>query len=96
MEIWEKGNVQVVRIELAAGANMQRHVATANAYLIVEEGSALLIYKEESYELKTGSIILIPANVQHMLKAVEAIKALIILDDNATIRYGDLADANIN
>ena len=80
-------NFQVVKIELSSGANMKRHIATSEACLLVEEGSALLIYAGETYELNKGETFIIPANEQHLLRIINDFKAWIILENGAEIRY---------
>lgn len=80
-------NFQVVKIELSADASMKRHIATCDACLLVEEGSALLIYAGETYELNKGETFLIPANEQHMLRIINDFKAWIVLANGAEIRY---------
>lgn len=87
---------QVVKIELTAGANMKRHIATSDAYLIVEDGNALLIYAGETYELSKGETFLIPANEQHMLKIIDDFKAWIVLANGAQIRYFEPDITNVN
>jgi len=87
---------QVVKIEFAAGANMKRHIATSDAYLIVEDGNALLIYAGETYELSKGETFLIPANEQHMLKIIDDFKAWIVLASTAQIKYPEADNIYIN
>jgi quercetin dioxygenase-like cupin family protein len=87
---------QVVKIELTAGANMKRHIATSDAYLIVEDGNALLIYAGETYELSKGETFLIPANEQHMLKIIDDFKAWIVLANGAQIKYFEPDCAYVN
>ncbi len=87
---------QVIKVELTAGANMKRHVTTSDAYLIVEDGDALLIYAGETYELGKGETFLIPANEQHMLKIINDFKAWIILGKGAQIKYFEPDNTYVN
>ncbi|AYL94512.1 cupin domain-containing protein [Mucilaginibacter celer] len=87
-------NFQVVKIDLKADASMQRHIATCDACLLVEEGSALLIYAGETYELNKGETYVIPANEQHMLRVINDFKAWIVLANGAQIRYAEPEEVN--
>ncbi|MFB0497534.1 quercetin dioxygenase-like cupin family protein [Mucilaginibacter sp. OAE612] len=87
---------QVVKVELTAGANMKRHIATSDACLIVEEGNALLVYAGETYELGKGETFLILANEQHMLKIINDFKAWIVLANGAQIKYLEADNIYIN
>lgn len=78
---------KVIKVEFTAGTNMPRHCATSDAFVIVECGSALLIYKGETLELMPGSTISIPANEPHLLKIIEDFRAYIILAGDAAIHY---------
>jgi quercetin dioxygenase-like cupin family protein len=87
---------RVVTVDLLAGTNMPRHIATSDAYLIVEDGSALLIYAGETYELNKGNNIMIPANREHILRVINDFKGYIILANNATISYFNIDAQQIN
>ncbi|MCO5948609.1 cupin domain-containing protein [Mucilaginibacter flavidus] len=74
-------NVQykVVKVEFSAGTHMPRHFANSKAFVIVESGEALLIYKGDTYELGPASSEAIPAHEPHLLKVISDFKAFIIL-----------------
>lgn len=78
---------QVVKVEFPAGKIMPRHVATSDAFLIVESGSALLVYGSETYELNKGDNISIPTNEQHLLRPIEDFKGYIVLSRDGRIEY---------
>lgn len=84
-ELQTNDHYKVVKVELPAGANMPRHFVTSDAFIIVESGNALLIYKGEVHELKPGSNLSIPANESHLLKIITDFKAFIILANDALI-----------
>lgn len=86
-ELLKNENYKVVKVEFAAGTNMPRHLATSEAFVIVESGEALLVYKGETNELGPGSTEAIPANEPHLLKVTSDFKAFIILANNAEIHY---------
>ena len=78
---------KVVRIEFAAGYSMPGHMATSDAFLIVESGEALLIFEKETVELSKGITQSIPANEQHMLKIIDDFKAYIVLANEAKVNF---------
>ncbi len=78
---------KVVKVEFAAGHSMPRHVATSDAFLIVESGNALLIFEKETFELSRGSTQPIPANEEHMLKIIDDFKGYIILANESNINF---------
>ena len=78
---------KVIQVELAAGHSLPRHIATSDAFLIVESGTALLIFSGETFELSKGMNLPIPANEQHMLKIIDDFKGYIILANEARIQY---------
>lgn len=89
-ELQKNDNYKVVRIEIPAGTNMPRHFATSDAFVIVESGNALLIYEDETAELKKGSNLSIPSHEPHLLKVTEDFKAFIVLAKDAVITYSAL------
>lgn len=78
---------KVIKVEFPAGENMPRHIATSDAFLIVESGSALLIYRHETYELKRGDNFWIAANEQHLLRPIEDFSGYLVLSYDAKIEY---------
>jgi len=81
--------VKIVQLAYAAGTNMRRHIATCDAYLIAEEGYALLIYADERREVNEGSFAMIPANVEHLLKVITDFKGFIVLQQDGVINFID-------
>jgi len=86
-ELLKTSGYKITQIEFAAGTQMPRHSADHDAYLVVETGNALLIFKEEKFELETGSFLKIPANEQHILKVIKDFKAILILGIESSITY---------
>jgi quercetin dioxygenase-like cupin family protein len=86
-EIVKNEKYKVIKVEFAAGTNMPRHLATSEAFVIVESGEALLVYKGETYELGPGSSEAIPTHEPHLLKVISDFKAFIILANDAEISY---------
>jgi quercetin dioxygenase-like cupin family protein len=81
--------VKIIQVAYAAGTNMPRHVATCDAYLIAEEGNALLIYAGEQREVNEGSFAMIPANEEHLLKVIRNFKGFIVLQQDGVINFAD-------
>ena len=78
---------KVVKVEFAAGHSMPRHVATSDAFMIVESGKALLIFEKETFELSQGVTQSIPANEEHMLRVVDDFKAYIVMANESKINF---------
>lgn len=78
---------QVMEISLDAGASLPQHKASSDAFLIVKEGSAKIIFSDNEVELQSGSTQLIPANKEHKLQVHDAFKACIILASEAAIKF---------
>ena len=89
-ELIKNDYYKIFKVELPAGTNMPRHFATSDAFVIVEAGSALLIYKGETCELHAGSNLCIASHEEHILKVVEDFKALIVLSKDGVITYSTL------
>jgi len=88
MKIIEKNDhYKIIAVELHAGNNMPRHFSTSDAYIIVEYGNALLIFKDETYELNAGSGMAIPSRQPHLLKVISDFKALVVLAKDAVIDF---------
>jgi quercetin dioxygenase-like cupin family protein len=84
-----EGIVKIIPVAYTTGTNMPRHVASCDAYLVAEEGNALLIYAGERQEVKKGSFAMIPANEEHLLKVIEDFKGFIVLQKDARITFAD-------
>lgn len=89
-ELEKNDHYKVLRVELPAGTNMPRHFATSAAYVIVESGNALLICKDETSELVTGSTLSIPSHEPHILRVIQDFRAMIVLASDAVITYSAL------
>ena len=78
---------KVVQVNFAAGHSIPRHVATSDAFLIVESGKALLIFEKETVELSQGTTQPIPANEEHMLKIIDDFKGYIVMANESKINF---------
>lgn len=86
-EVEKNDHYKIVAVELQAGTNMPRHLATSDAYIIVESGNALLIFKSETFELNAGSNMVIPSREPHILKVIRDFKAFVVLAKDAVIDF---------
>ncbi|HTI58937.1 cupin domain-containing protein [Mucilaginibacter sp.] len=86
-EIEKNDHYKILTVELPAGTSMPRHLATSDAYIIVESGNALLIFKGETYELNQGSNMTIPSREPHLLKVIRDFKAFVVLAKDAVIDF---------
>ena len=81
---------KVLRVEIPAGKDVPRHYATFDAFIMVNSGNALLIFSDETIELKKDSYFSITANRPHTLRIVEDFKAWIVLANDAEIKYPNI------
>lgn len=86
-ELEKNDHYKILKVELPAGADMPRHFATSDAFVIVESGNALLICKGETNELVKGSTLSIPSHEPHILKVIQDFKALVVMAGDAVITY---------
>jgi quercetin dioxygenase-like cupin family protein len=61
------------------GEELSEHTAPYDAYVHIISGKAEIIISGETYMLKTGEFIILPANKPHALKASESFKMLLVL-----------------
>lgn len=71
------GNVTLFAFD--AGQELSEHTAPFNALVHVLEGKAEIIIAGESFFLKAGDAIIMPANETHALKAPERFKMLLTM-----------------
>ncbi len=58
---------------------LSEHTAPYDALVNILDGAAEIIIDRKSYMLHSGQSIIMPANVPHALKAIEAFKMLLIM-----------------
>lgn len=59
-EVCKGGYHTVLKAAIPAGEVMQEHYSTSDAFIIVLEGKARLVFVNKQIELKEGSAFLIP------------------------------------
>ena len=62
-----------------AGQGLSEHSAPFDAVVQVIEGEGLFIIGGEEHDLKTGQMIIMPANVPHAVRAVKRFKMLLTM-----------------
>jgi len=63
----------------AAGQGLSEHTAPFDAMVYILDGEADVSISGKPYHLKTGEIIIMPANKPHALKATQAFKMLLVM-----------------
>lgn len=86
IETYTGGYHKILKINIPAGETMEEHYSTSDAFIIVFEGKAKLIFKNEEIELVSESVFLIPAIKPHSLKVIEDLRAYLVLDCTGSIR----------
>ncbi len=61
------------------GQNLSEHSAPFDAVVQVMDGEGLFIIGGEPYNLKTGQLIIMPANVPHAVNAIKKFKMLLTM-----------------
>lgn len=61
------------------GQGLSEHTAPYDALVIITEGSARIIVSGVKCEVKTGEMILMPANAPHELKAIQSFKMILTM-----------------
>jgi quercetin dioxygenase-like cupin family protein len=73
----ETGNVTFFAFD--EGEGLSEHTAPFDAIVLVTEGEAEITISGKSNIVKSGEMIIMPANEPHALKAVEKFKMLLIM-----------------
>jgi quercetin dioxygenase-like cupin family protein len=83
-------------VEFAAGHSMPGHVATSDAFLIVESGKAFLIFEKETFELSQVSTQSIPAHKERMLKIIDDFKGYTVVANESKINFSKPGQQAVN
>ena len=71
------GNITLFAFD--KGEGLSEHTAPFDAFVHILDGVADISISERKYLLKSGEVILMPANEPHSLKAIEPFKMLLIM-----------------
>lgn len=61
------------------GESLSAHTSTGDALVTVLDGEASITIDQETFQLKTGESILMPANILHALNAKKSFKMLLLI-----------------
>jgi len=78
-EIISKSTGTITLFAFDKGQGLSEHTAPFDALVVITEGSAEVILSGVKYKLKTGEMILMPANIPHALKANKAFKMILTM-----------------
>ena len=78
-EIIKKATGTVTLFAFDKGQGLSEHTAPFDALVQVLDGEAQVIISGTSYHLKTGEMIIMPANQPHALNAKEKFKMMLVL-----------------
>ena len=73
----EKGSVTVFAFDKNQG--LSEHTAPFDAILQTLEGEVEVMISGKKYQLKTGEMIIMPANKPHSVKAIEKFKMILTM-----------------
>lgn len=71
------GNVTLFAFD--KGEGLSEHTAPFDALVYILDGRAEVIISGQSHKLKTGEMIIMPANQPHALKATERFKMMLVM-----------------
>jgi quercetin dioxygenase-like cupin family protein len=78
-EIIRKDTGTVTLFAFDKGQGLSEHTAPFDALVYVFDGESEVTISGKSHNLKTGDVIIMPANKPHALKAVERFKMLLAM-----------------
>lgn len=78
-EVCKGGYHKVLRARMPAGSSMEAHYATSDAFMVVVNGEAKLIFNDQEVALSAGSAFLIPGLKPHVLKVSQDLDAYFTL-----------------
>ena len=73
----DAGNLSLFAFD--KGQNLSEHTAPFDALIQIVEGEGEIIINKESFHLKEGEIIIMPANIPHAVEAKERFKMLLTM-----------------
>lgn len=75
----QKKGVGVTLLAFGKGEGVGPHAAKGDALIYIHEGVARVKIGDETMEATKGQFVLMPANIQHQVTAIEDMKMLLIL-----------------
>ena len=77
-EIYSNDQFKILKAEIPAGQRIPTHTASSEAFLVVVQGKAQLIFSDTEVSLEPGSTYRIPVRKPHSLDVIEALEAFIV------------------
>ncbi len=78
-EIIKKDTGTVTLFAFDKGQGLSEHAAPFDALVYIVDGAAEIIISGKSNRVKTGEMIIMPANRPHALKAIKKFKMLLVM-----------------
>lgn len=79
--------IKTLQIKGHAGTVVPPYYITKKALLVVDEGRALLHMLESDHILKTGSVFIVPAGKELLIRIQKDFKAVLVTDVNSKINF---------
>lgn len=79
MTICQCPEISLTTFALAEGTRIGAHKSSGDALVMVLEGTAEITVGEETYQVKAGESLVMPAEIPHALKASEAFKMFLLV-----------------
>lgn len=83
----EGKSLKTLKVNALAGMKMPPHHTTKEAVIVVEEGEALLKMSNKDHTLKQGSVLIIPAGLDHSLEIKKDFTATVIMAIDSEIKF---------
>jgi len=78
-EVIKKDKGTVTLFAFDKGQGLSEHTAPFDALVYIFDGRAQIMIAGKEFNLKSGEIIIMPANKPHSLKAVERFKMVLVM-----------------
>ncbi|MDP4010104.1 MAG: cupin domain-containing protein [Candidatus Shapirobacteria bacterium] len=78
-EIVNKSTGTVTLFAFDKGQGLSEHTAPYDALVVITEGEAEIIVSGIKHQVKAGEMLLMPANANHALKAIEPFKMMLTM-----------------
>lgn len=78
-EILNKPNGTITLFAFDRGQGLSEHTAPHDAFVMITEGMAEILVANIKHEVKTGEMLLMPANNPHSVKALQPFKMILVM-----------------
>lgn len=73
------GGGNITLFAFSEGQDLSKHKASFDAYVQIIEGEAVITIDDKPFEMKTGEVIIMPANIPHAVSAKSDFKMLLVM-----------------